>query len=64
MGITAILVGLAVITLVVFAANSRDMSDAQFLIAAYSIATAIIAGYTVSLSNRLDRAWKNRDRPE
>ncbi|NIR43388.1 MAG: hypothetical protein GWN99_05560 [Gemmatimonadetes bacterium] len=58
--IVAIVVGLAAIALVVFAATTRDMSNADFLIAAYASATVILVIYIVSLSNRLKKAQEAR----
>ncbi|HEY5626141.1 MAG TPA: hypothetical protein VLC48_04280 [Gemmatimonadota bacterium] len=58
-GIIAVLVGLAAVVLVIYAATSRQMSNSDFLIAAYVIAAVIIVGYIVSLTGRLDKAWRN-----
>lgn len=58
-GIVAVLVGLATVVLVIYAATSRQMSNSDFLIAAYVIAAVIIVGYIVSLTGRLDKAWRN-----
>jgi hypothetical protein len=59
-GIVAIVVGLVAVALVVFAATSRQMSNADFLIAAYVVAAVIIVGYIVSLTGRLEKIWRNR----
>ena len=60
-GIIATLFGLAATVLVVFAATSRDMSGADYLMAAYAITAVILVGYVISLTGRLARAEKDEE---
>ena len=57
-GIIAALLAAAAIVLVVVAA--QGMSDSGFIIRAYSITAAILAGYTWMLAKRLDEVEKDR----
>ena len=58
-GIIAIVVGLAAVLLVVFAATDRQMGQPEFIILAYAVTAAVIVGYVVLLTGQLLRAERD-----
>jgi uncharacterized integral membrane protein len=60
-GIIAVVVGLAAVLLVIFAATNREMSQPEFLIASYAVTAAIVVGYIVSLTGQLVKALRDEE---
>ena len=60
-GIIAVVVGLAAVLLVIFAATNREMSQPEFLIVSYAITAVIIVGYIVSVTGRLIKAQRDEE---